>query len=543
MKEGRGRVSAPGPTGPPLRSGSGGDGVRRGRAGRYLRPQDRDLRPRLPLAHRTGRLPPEDIIFDPNIFAIATGIEEHNNYAVDFIDACAWIRANLPGAQVLGRRVERLFAFRGNDAVRGRFTRSFSTTRSRPGCRWVSSTPACSASMTISNRCCAKGRGRGAQPHLATPARLWSSLPRRSGRQVPRSGPGSRVAALLPVEERLAHALVRESPISSSPIPRNAAWPQPRWQPPLAVIEGPLMNGMNVVGDLFGAGRMFPPQVVEVGARDEAGGGASDPLHRGGETAHRRQQQGPHRRRHGQGRRSTSARISSVSCSAATATKSSTRRHGSVRADSTHAAREHGAQAIGLSGLITPSLEEMSHVAAEMERLAGAGRRFADTAVDRRCNDQPVHTRRSRSRRTIRDQWCMSPTPRAPSASSPDCCRSTKAAGFRAELAADHERVRAQHANKKGHPAGDTGIRAQQPLRVERRSRLPPQRPESSGLHVLREVDLTTLAEYIDWGRSSDLGSRRQLPEDPTMRSSARPHAAYSATRKRCWKGSSVSAG
>ena len=87
--------------------------------GRHLRAQDRDLRPRLPHPHRGGRLPAEDIIFDPNIFAIATGIEEHNNYGVDFIEATRWIKANLPHAHVSGGVSNLSFSFRGNETVRG----------------------------------------------------------------------------------------------------------------------------------------------------------------------------------------------------------------------------------------------------------------------------------------------------------------------------------------------------------------------------------------------------------------------------------------
>ena len=103
---------------PPLRRGGGRDGLRRSRPGRHLRAQDRNLRPRLQAADRSVGFPPEDIIFDPNIFAIATGIEEHNNYAVDFIEATRWIRQNLPYAQISGGVSNVSFSFRGNDPVR-----------------------------------------------------------------------------------------------------------------------------------------------------------------------------------------------------------------------------------------------------------------------------------------------------------------------------------------------------------------------------------------------------------------------------------------
>jgi 5-methyltetrahydrofolate--homocysteine methyltransferase len=102
---------------PPVRRRGDRDGLRREGPGRHLRPQDRDLPARLRPAGGVG-FPPEDIIFDPNIFAIATGIEEHDNYAVDFIDAVAWIKANLPHAKVSGGVSNVSFSFRGNDPVR-----------------------------------------------------------------------------------------------------------------------------------------------------------------------------------------------------------------------------------------------------------------------------------------------------------------------------------------------------------------------------------------------------------------------------------------
>ena len=107
--------------------------------------------------------PPEDIIFDPNIFAVATGIEEHNNYGVDFIQATRAIRANLPHVHISGACQTQSFSFRGNEPVRGRCTRCSSTTPSRRAWTWASSVPASSPSMTRSSRPARGLRGRGAQ--------------------------------------------------------------------------------------------------------------------------------------------------------------------------------------------------------------------------------------------------------------------------------------------------------------------------------------------------------------------------------------------
>ena len=116
---GRGGLPPPGPAGAPLRRGRGGDGLRRAGPGRHLRAQDRGSAS-APTASSSTRSASraEDIIFDPNVFAIATGIEEHNNYAVDFIEATRWIKANLPGAKVSGGVSNVSFSFRGNDPVR-----------------------------------------------------------------------------------------------------------------------------------------------------------------------------------------------------------------------------------------------------------------------------------------------------------------------------------------------------------------------------------------------------------------------------------------
>jgi 5-methyltetrahydrofolate--homocysteine methyltransferase len=119
MKEGEAEFKRQATLVRPLWRGRRGDGLRRQGPGRHLRAQDRDLRARLPRPGRRGRLPPEDIIFDPNIFAIATGIEEHNNYAVDFIEATRWIKQHLPGAKVSG----------------GVSNVSFQLPRQRPGAR------------------------------------------------------------------------------------------------------------------------------------------------------------------------------------------------------------------------------------------------------------------------------------------------------------------------------------------------------------------------------------------------------------------------
>ena len=208
------------------------------------------------------------------------------------------------------------------------------------------------------------------------------------------------------------------------------------------------MDGMNVVGDLFGAGKMFLPQVVKTRARDEAGGRAPDPVHRGGEGALRRRRQPKGKivmatvkgDVHDIGKNIVGVVLQ---CNNFEVVDLGVMVPAQKILD---AAREHNADIIGLSGLITPSLEEMAHVAREMQRagirrmpllIGGATTSRVHTAV----KIAPHYERR-------RPSTCR--TRRARSASRAACCRTSCATRYLAEVAADYDRIRAQHAGKKG---------------------------------------------------------------------------------------------
>ncbi|QDT97361.1 methionine synthase [Gimesia aquarii] len=205
---------------------------------------------------------PQDIIFDPNIFAVATGIEEHNNYAVDFIEATDWIRKNLPHASVSGGVSNVSFSFRGNNPVREAIHSVFLYHAIRVGMNMgivnasqlavydnlptelkdkvedviLNRTPeGTEALLDIAERF----RGDGSTGSAKTEDLSWRELP---------------------VQKRIEHALVRGI---STYIVEDAEEARQELNRPLDVIEGPLMDGMNVVGDLFGAGKMFLPQVVK----------------------------------------------------------------------------------------------------------------------------------------------------------------------------------------------------------------------------------------------------------------------------------------
>jgi 5-methyltetrahydrofolate--homocysteine methyltransferase len=288
----------------------------------------------------------------------------------------SWIRANLPGAQISGGVSNVSFSFRGNDAVREAIHTVFLYHAVKAGCRWASSTPACSASMTTSTRRCATRSRTWCSTAARTPAKRWSSSRRRSRKARPKTAAPISAWRELPVEERLTHALVKgitDFVVADTEECRAAL--EAAGKPPLSVIEGPADERHERRRRPLRRRQDVPAAGGQVGTGDEAGGRPPDSLYRSREAAHRRQQQGQDRRRHGQGRRARHrqehrrrrARLQWLR-------RRRPRRDGLLRQDPARG-QEHGAQAVGLSGLITPSLEEMSHVAAEMQRLG-----FADGA-------------------------------------------------------------------------------------------------------------------------------------------------------------------
>jgi len=316
------------------------------------------------LTERVG-FPAEDIIFDPNIFAIATGIEEHNNYAVDFIEATRRIKAELPGAKVSGGVSNVSFSFRGNNPVREAMHAVF-----------LYHAVAAGMDMGIVNA--------GALPlYTDIPPQLLERvedvvLNRRADAterllEVADSvkGDSSRKATNLewrsaPVHERLQHALVHgvaDFVVEDTEEARKLA------ERPIEVIEGPLMDGMNIVGDLFGSGRMFLPQVVK----------SARVMKRA--VAHLIPYIEAEKERSADTRAKGKVVMATVKGDVHDIGKNivgvvlQCNNYDVVDlgvmvpcAKILEAARQENADMIGLSGLITPSLEEMAFVAGEMER-------------------------------------------------------------------------------------------------------------------------------------------------------------------------------
>jgi 5-methyltetrahydrofolate--homocysteine methyltransferase len=437
--------------------------------------------------------PPEDIIFDPNIFAIATGIEEHDNYAVDFINAVGWIRQNLPHAKTSGGVSNVSFSFRGNDAVREAIHTVFLYHAVKNG-----------LTMGIVNA-----------GQLGVYDDLDPGLREKVEDVVLNRNPGAGEALVefaqtvkgqakeqavdlawreWPVEQRLSHALVKgitEFVVADTEEVRAKLTAEGK--PPLAVIEGPLMAGMNVVGDLFGAGKMFLPQVVK-SARVMKQAVAhlipyieAEKLRTGSTSKGRIVVATVKGDVHDIGKNIVGVVLGCngydvidlgvmVPCEKIL-----------------HAAREHGAQAIGLSGLITPSLEEMGHVAAEMQRQ-GFGEANAVPLLIGGATTSRAHT-------AIK----IAPHYRGPVVYVPDASRAVgvvtallsegQRAGYVAEVAADYVKLREQHANKKGQTLVTLAAARENALRPPHA----PVKPKQLGVQVLADFDLATLAQYIDW--------------------------------------------
>ncbi|MGA3156337.1 MAG: methionine synthase [Steroidobacteraceae bacterium] len=432
---------------------------------------------------------PEDIIFDPNIFAVATGIEAHERYALDFIEATARILTACPGVQISGGVSNVSFAFRGNDVVREAMHTVFLYHAIRAG-----------MSMGIVN---AGQLGIYAQlePELRECAEdvILCRRPDATDRLLAIAGrfrgqAGARPLEDLawrswPVEQRLSHALVQgldEFVVEDTEEARLQA------KRPLDVIEGPLMDGMNVVGDLFGAGKMFLPQVVKSARVMKRAVAHLIPyIERG---------QAPGDRSRGRivlatvkgdvhdiGKNIVGVVLQCnnfevfdlgvmVSCEKIL-----------------EAARRERADLIGLSGLITPSLDEMVHVAGEMQRqgmslpllIGGATTSPAHTSV--RIDPQyqgPVIYVKDASRAVAVCQQLASVEQRT---------------DYVAQVKREHGERRAQHASKRGRGPGLAlpAARAAR-LRPDWMGYRPPV-PRQLGVHSLEDYPLAELTRYIDW--------------------------------------------
>ncbi|WP_232540068.1 methionine synthase [Azohydromonas aeria] len=471
--------------------------------------------------------PPEDIVFDPNIFAIATGIEEHDNYAVDFIEATRWIKQHLPGAKVSGGVSNVSFSFRGNEPVREAIHTVFLYHAIQAG---MDMGIVNAGMVGVYDQLDAELRERVEDVVLnrrpdAT-ERLLAIADQVRG--LAKDDTARLAWRALPVRERLAHALVQgiNEFIDAD---TEEAWQAIRAEGgrPLHVIEGPLMAGMNVVGDLFGQGKMFLPQVVKsarvmkqavahllpyIEAEKQALLDAGGDVKAKGRIVIATVKGDVH----DIGKNIVSVVLQCnnfevvnmgvmVPCQ-----------------DILAKAKEEGADIIGLSGLITPSLEEMQHVAAEMQRDAHFRDRKTPLLIGGATTSR-VHT-------AVK----IAPHYEGPVVYVPDASRSVgvcsellsddRAAKYVAELEADYAKVREQHANRKATPLVSLEAARANPTPIDWAGYDAPV-PKFTGRRVFRNQDLSELVACIDWTpffQTWDLAGRYpDILKDPVVGESA----------------------
>jgi 5-methyltetrahydrofolate--homocysteine methyltransferase len=455
--------------------------------------------------------PPEDIIFDPNVFAIATGIDEHNHYAVDFIEATGWITQNLPHARVSGGVSNVSFSFRGNEAMREAIHTVFLYYAIQQGMTMgIVNAGQLGVYQDIDKKVLDMVEDvvlDRAEPLGKTdPADERTSTERLVELAETIKGSGAKKEEDLtwreqPVEARLSHALVHGITTfiveDTEEVRAKIAAAGGR---PIQVIEGPLMDGMNVVGDLFGAGKMFLPQVVKSARVMKQAVAHLIPFIE--EEKRQIQAAGGDVRSKGKiviatvkgdvhdiGKNIVTVVLQCnnfevvnmgvmVPCSEILAK-----------------AKEENCDIVGLSGLITPSLEEMAYVASEMQRDDYFRSRKLPLLVGGATTSR-VHT-------AVK----IAPNYEGPVIYVPDASRSVGVATnlmsdqvdtYLAEVAEEYELVRTRHANRKATPLVSLEqARADRP-KIDWSSYTPP-RPKFIGRRTFKNYDLSEVVQFLDW--------------------------------------------
>lgn len=445
--------------------------------------------------------PAEDIIFDPNIFAIATGIEEHNNYAVDFIEAVKWIKQNLPGAKVSGGVSNVSFSFRGNDPVREAIHTVFLYHAIKAGmdmgivnAGMVGVYDQLEPELRERVEDVVLNRRPDAGERLVEVAEQAKGAAKDEGRK--------NEWRALPVGQRLAHALVHG--ITDHIVADTEEMYQEllaKGGRPLHVIEGPLMDGMNIVGDLFGAGKMFLPQVVKSARVMKQAVAHLIPYIE--EEKKLQEAAGEDVRAKGKIVIATvKGDVHDIGKNIVTVVLQCNNfevvNMGVMVPchEILARAKVEGADIVGLSGLITPSLEEMQYVASEMQKdehfrvkkipllIGGATCSRVHTAVK------------------------IAPHYEGPVVYVPDASRSVsvaqsllsdQAAKYIAEVNADYDKVRQQHASKKQVPLWPLAKARANKTPIDWSAYVPP-KPKFIGRRIFKNYDLAELARYIDWG-------------------------------------------
>jgi len=451
---------------------------------------------------------PEDIIFDPNIFAIATGIEEHNNYAVDFIEATRWIKQNLPHAKISGGVSNVSFSFRGNDPAREAIHTVFLYHAIKAGMTmgivnagmmgiYDDMPPELKERVedVVLNR-----RDDATERMIEIAGTLVAGGKKEAATLEWRGTPENPVS----VQKRLSHAMVHgitDFIVEDTEEARAAV--EASGGRPIHVIEGPLMDGMNVVGDLFGQGKMFLPQVVKSARVMKTAVSHLIPFIEA-EKALEQERTGVVAKPKGKIVIATvkgdvhdiGKNIVSVvlQCNNFEVVNMGVM---VPAAEILAMAKAENADIIGLSGLITPSLEEMTHIAKEMQRdphfsnaqtpllIGGATTSRAHTAVKIAPHyDGPIVYVPDASRSVSVMQNLLTPETRG---------------AYLAEIQADYAKAREQHANKKGVPVLTIADARKNKIHLSFDGEFAPVKPKFIGRRVFKNIDLNLIAQYIDW--------------------------------------------
>src|SRR5579883_3142762 len=473
------------------------------------------------LVNRVG-FPPEDIIIDPNIFAIATGIEEHNGYGLAFVEATRWIRQNLPHAHVSGGVSNLSFSFRGNEPVREAMHSVFLYHSIQAGMDMGivnAGQMAVYDDLDPDLRAACEDVVLNRKPEAAEHLLALAQRFQGKGREAKEADLAWRE---WPVDKRLSHALVHgiTDYITEDTEEARAAAARP-----LDVIEGPLMAGMNVVGDLFGSGKMFLPQVVK-SARVMKQAVAYLMPYMEREKAER-----------GDTGRQSNGKIvlATVKGDVHDIGKNIVEvvlqcnnyevQDLGVMVPATkilETAKAENADIIGLSGLITPSLDEMCHVAAEMERqgfevpllIGGATTSRVHTAVK-------IHPNYRRGQAVY-----VNDASRAVGVVSSLLSRETRERAI-SDVRAEYARIAAAHArgeeSKQRLSLADARANA---LKLNWSGNYRPPAPRLLGSRTLTDVPIAELADYIDWSpffATWELaGKYPAILNDPTVGEAAR---------------------
>ena len=440
------------------------------------------------LTQKAG-FPPQDIIFDPNILTVATGIEEHNNYAVDFIRATKWIKQNLPLAKVSGGVSNISFSFRGNNVVREAMHSAFLFHAIKAGLDMGivnAGMLAVYEDIPADLRELVEDVLLNRRPDSTERLTAFAESVKQKGKVAVAEDEWRKGT----VEDRLSHALVHGV---VDFIEKDVEEARQKYPKPLEIIEGPLMAGMNVVGDLFGAGKMFLPQVVKSARVMKKAVAYLEPFMEAEKKASGKSQ--PQGRVlmatvkgdvHDIGKNIVGVVLGCnnyevidlgvmVPCEKILAT-----------------ARERKVDMIGLSGLITPSLDEMVHVAREMKRegfdlpllIGGATTSKAHTAVKIAPNYDHgvVH---------------VLDASRAVGVVGSLINRDQKT-GFVGNIRTEYEKLRAQHQNRKAPPLLTLEEARKRRTQIEWK----PEdiaTPSSTGVRGLHDFPLEELVKFIDW--------------------------------------------